>query len=243
MRFKFKRERFLQGRGAKCAKYACPSSLTKKRKWKKLNALLRSVKNTGGNNPMFSCKCEQCAGRENLLHLACQYNSPEYTINKLLKIFPKYAFELDHKHRLPLHVAIENDGEYSVVKSLLRENEEGAIVYDENGRSPLLSYFYGRSCRTSELTSTLDSNDIFPHERANQYSQDMRMIDLIRSISFLSILNIDNDKKGVLEYAMGGGADEIVLSILIEWKISAMEYSLKKYRSFETIETISELRV
>lgn len=246
MLFNFKKGNILPRRGAKCSEYACPSTLTKQGKWKELKRLLRSAKHADGKNPKFSCKCEQCAGPENLLHLACQYNSPEYIIDKLVKICPKYASELDHKHCLPLHIAIENDGTYGIVKSLLRKNEQGASAHDENGRAPLLSYFYGRACRAVKLTTKKDSFEI---RNVHEYCQDIKIIALIRSISFFSILNIDNDNKGVLEYAMSADVHKFVLinlkqwkisASLKQWKISSSRNTLKTLRSFATISTSSE---
>ena len=167
---------------------------------------------------MLSCNCEQCAGRgrENLLHLACEYNSPEYIIKKLMTMFPKYVFEFDNKHRLPLHVAIENDGKYRIVKSLLRKNEEAASVLDENGRSPLLIYFYSRSLRDVKLINEEESIQVFILQKM---CQDIKIINLICSISFFSILNTDNDGKGVLEYAIYGGTPQRVVSILKKMEI------------------------
>jgi len=175
---------------------------------------------------MLSCRY---AGQGNLLHLACEHNSPEYIIDKLVTICPQYVFELDNKHRLPLHVATEN-GTYRIVKSLLKRNKEAANTLDENGRSPLLTYFYTRAFADVKWIVEDDYWSLF----IRMY-QDIKVIDLMRSKAFFSILGTDNDGKSVLDYAKDGGVHKNVLVMLKEWEVSAMSNG-----SFESTSTSSE---
>lgn len=193
--------------------FICPSKIAADRKWKKLHRLMRNMKPfDDGKVPPFACKCELCLPHRNLLHLVCNHEPPLSIIDKLLAIFPEFNHQLDKKYRLPLHVVMENRAKYSIVKSLLMNNRKSGSSLDIYGRSPLMSYFDSRSFCSLETMVEICEIHIL-RDLINMGN----IINLIKDASFSSIMQLDQDGKGVVEYALIQDAHVAIVKILTDW--------------------------